>query len=732
MNTYSLFLVFICFLFPLGCEDKCTSDVNCEDGYHCTDRGCEMIDKPVCEAGVMTCDGENTLIRCNAEGTEREVIACGEMETCVSENNEASCQVQVCEPNTMGCEDEGTTFICDSTGTERQVLSCEDGMYCSEGNCRAQICMPSSQSCDGAFVVACDGLGSSQTVMSCIEGCESEVGCGCDSGMCYEQSCQPGSTRCTGNSVQVCEEDGRNYGMPMACGAEEVCVQGSCVSSTCNVGTQICAGDVVLTCNENGTERMEENCSAQDKICVESGDGAACQERVCLPNSQICVPGEEIVLSCDARGAVEMRASCQTGTFCRDGVCVDALCNVEDGLSCIDGDVKRCNERGSEYLLVQECTGEERCRNGACLPLNCEAGSVSCSGETLLTCSADGLTLEQRNCAEESAYCDSMTLACVSQVCAPGGTYCEGNVLMFCDNRGSSSMMEAECLLGCDAGTCVEGCGDGIVQEGEECDGGEGCDETCVFENTAPCVQSELGCPTLDFVMINGGTFEMGSTVNPNEQPVHSVTVSNFEIMRTEVTVTQYKTCVDAGVCTAPRMGTDFNWRRSGRENHPVNGVSWVQMKEFAAWVGARLPSEAEWEYAARSEGQNIIYPWGNTIPTCSYADFRDNGVQCNGVGTSPVCNTSDGNSMQGLCDMAGNVFEWTLDNWHETYNGAPIDGSAWCDSEGCENNRADRVYRGGDWLIGGSSSIRAAYRLPNTPSLQSNRIGARLSRSVR
>ena len=81
---------------------------------------------------------------------------------------------------------------------------------------------------------------------------------------------------------------------------------------------------------------------------------------------------------------------------------------------------------------------------------------------------------------------------------------------------------------------------------------------------------------------------------------------------------------------------------------------------------------------------------------------------------------------------MAGNVFEWTQDNWHDTYNGAPIDGSAWCDREGCENNNANRVYRGGDWFIGGgTSSLRAAFRVHNDPSVQSNRIGARLSRSI-
>ena len=123
MNRYSALWILISLLFSLGCEDGCGSDVDCEDGYRCTALGCEVTDELVCEAGGMTCDGESTLVRCNADGTEREVIACGEMEVCVSSENDASCQARVCEPNALGCEDEGTFFICDKTGTERMLLS---------------------------------------------------------------------------------------------------------------------------------------------------------------------------------------------------------------------------------------------------------------------------------------------------------------------------------------------------------------------------------------------------------------------------------------------------------------------------------------------------------------------------------------------------------------------------------------------------------------------------------
>jgi formylglycine-generating enzyme required for sulfatase activity len=234
-------------------------------------------------------------------------------------------------------------------------------------------------------------------------------------------------------------------------------------------------------------------------------------------------------------------------------------------------------------------------------------------------------------------------------------------------------------------------------------------------------------CPDLDFVALAGGAFSMGGLADrADSQPVHNVNVPDFELMRTEVTVGQYRACVNAGACDEPVTGDDFNWSANAAalENHPINGVSWINAGQFASWVGARLPSESEWEFAAKSRGQNITYPWGDAAPNCERANFSG----CDGddgAGTSRVCSHGAGSSAQGVCDLAGNLYEWLQDERHVDYNGAPGDGSAW----GADaNNGAIRVVRGGYWDFG-ATRMRAAYRAFSGPTNRGYGVGFRLAR---
>jgi formylglycine-generating enzyme required for sulfatase activity len=236
----------------------------------------------------------------------------------------------------------------------------------------------------------------------------------------------------------------------------------------------------------------------------------------------------------------------------------------------------------------------------------------------------------------------------------------------------------------------------------------------------------------IEFILIAGGIFQMGSDEYESEQPIHEVTVPSFEMMRTEVTQAQYKVCFDAGVCPPP--GAEFAnnrwWNLTSELDHPVDTVTWDDAKTFAEFVGARLPSEAEWEYAARSGGQDIMYPWGNDEPDCGRSNQRcGNGIAGSNAATS-VCRYLSGNTTQGLCDMAGNVSEWVEDYYHDNYidppyTGAPNDGSAWIIPQ-----TRKRVARGGAFNDH-PDVARATLRKRHDPSDDSPVRGFRLARDV-
>lgn len=241
----------------------------------------------------------------------------------------------------------------------------------------------------------------------------------------------------------------------------------------------------------------------------------------------------------------------------------------------------------------------------------------------------------------------------------------------------------------------------------------------------------------LKWISLPKGSYKMGSEAgNPEERPVHTVSISAFEVTKSEITVDQYRACVQAGVCEEPQriyqicenpMGfgcTDTcNYGRPGYENHPVNCIPWPQAKAFSDWSGGRLPTEAEWEYLARSGGKDWSYPWGDNHPTCEEVGVGKMDEDCGSRRTTfPVCSKPKGNSRQGVCDLGGNVLEWTEDVWHDNYNGAPSDGSAWAGTS------YRRVVRGGGWTMD-SESVRASYRYNNPQDTAYSRIGFRVVR---
>jgi formylglycine-generating enzyme required for sulfatase activity len=164
--------------------------------------------------------------------------------------------------------------------------------------------------------------------------------------------------------------------------------------------------------------------------------------------------------------------------------------------------------------------------------------------------------------------------------------------------------------------------------------------------------------------------------------------------------------------------------RQLNQARQPVVGVSWEDAQRFAEWTGGRLPTEAEWEYAARA-GTTTRYWWGDEVGK-NNANCAECGSQWDGEQTGP------GGSFQpnafGLHDMLGNVWEWVEDCWHESYKGAPTDGSAWGKQQG--DDCAQRVIRGGSWGHE-PGSVRSANRTGLTPGSRYYGVGFRLAQDI-
>lgn len=165
-----------------------------------------------------------------------------------------------------------------------------------------------------------------------------------------------------------------------------------------------------------------------------------------------------------------------------------------------------------------------------------------------------------------------------------------------------------------------------------------------------------------DMLLVNGGTFTMGLNhprAIPDEKTEHTVSLKSFYLDKTEVTNAEYQKCVSAKVCRRPR---DIDTRRSGfaplsvfrRVNHPVSGVSRRDALAFCKWKNKRLPTEAEFERAARGD-DNRIYTWGDDSPTSEHAVYASKA-------TAPVASKVKGIGPYGHFDLAGNVWEWTAD----------------------------------------------------------------------
>jgi len=424
--------------------------------------------------------------------------------------------------------------------------------------------------------------------------------------------------------------------------------------------------------------------------------------------------------------------TCPTGWVCRwsaaggEDRCFRADVADDDGgagPTCGDGVLE-----GTELCDGDDLGGK------TCASINLGTGALACDVTCQLDTSGCSLTAVCGNGAiEGNETCEGLNLN--GQSCTSIGQGFTGGTL-GCD--------EITCTFdttACTPGGCVDNDGDSY---GAGCSLGEDCDDTAPGI-TGPCQAN--GCP-VGWLLVPAGDFPMGcdsgdlgGTCNADEQPLHMVTLGAYCIEETEVSVAAYRACHSTGACSgAPQTSGDddlCNWETDpgDREGHPVNCISASDAQEYCRdWLGGDLPTEAEWEKAARGVDQRK-YPWGDLPdPVCTHCNFDVNGtgfgVGCASVevgpGTWPVGDlvSGDGDSPYALRDMAGNVWEWMQDFYDPGFYDRCAAGCT--DPVNTDPGTGTRVVRGGGFIQSPAEVFRTVNRLGIDPAVGIPAVGFR------
>jgi formylglycine-generating enzyme required for sulfatase activity len=658
---------------------------------HTCDQGSPKTDNVALGTKCMSnngtvCDGKGACVGCNVDADCKDAL-------------KPHCDASTCVP--AGCSDNvknGNETDVDCGGGA--CGKCADGQLCSvPGDCTSNGC------CSGTCSACCNGVkDATESDLdcggSCAQKCDDGKACAgnadCKSALCQNFTCKPST--CSNNTKDGDETDVDCGGSCQPCDQGKVCGKGGdCASSFCTDG---------VCCNVA--------CGGLCEACVKSRTGLA--DGACNAVSNGTDPDNECAQ--DANGA----ASCKLNGYC-DGnrACAKYAANtVCLAASCAAGTQK----------AASLCDGNGTCNAGASTPCGKYAcGAVACNA----TCATDNDCASGNGCdlGQNPAVCKAKLADGVS--CAAG----------------------SQCVSGqCTAGKCglPPSCAGGL-----DCGGVSCCDAQLVPGGTFPMGRS------------NGGTDAYAGGY-ACEQPEHNATVADFRLDTFEITVGRFRKFVSQYNGTPPAAGAGANpnlggsgwqaawnsnlpasqvalitnikcdgiyqtWTDSaggGHESYPMNCISWFEAFAFCIWDGGRLPTEAEWEYAAAGGSDNRLYPWGSAAPDNAHAVFTcqwdGNSSHCTFADLAPVGSAPAGNGKWGHRDLAGSMWEWNLDWWDQNQNWYSGAGNS-CTNCANLNTASYRVIRGSDWSDG-AADLRAASRGGDEPSFRSNGIGARCLRT--
>ncbi len=651
-----------CVAGPNSCADvktikQCKSDrsgyetVACGDNTVCEDGFCT---KQVCVSAAKSCDG-NAVVTCNARGTGTGAkVPCAVAEICLA----GACQPAACKAGAKKCENK-QVLTCKDDGTSYDVTPCADKQTCDGDKCVAQVCLPNADLCDDTKQVKCNANGTATTLVFDSAAKSSEKST-CLNGACVALACTPASTSCaSASAVATCKGDGSGF-TTANCAPEMGCLNGKCKPKVCVPGESACDGTQISVCNNSGTAlKPTTDCADGNLKCV----AGKCANTICAAGQKQCSGAQ--LQTCAADGLSWKAAPCDDGDGCTTDSCdVKTTSCTATPKNCDDGDV---------------CTEGDACKNG-----NCFVGKAKdCDDKN--ACTVDSCD-KVKGCKNVAAAPDADKDGFTSKAC--GGTDCDDA------NAKVNPGVKEDCATvgvddNCD-GKADEGCVPPVqgafscAKDGDPC-GGIG---KCVKGH---CFQTDAKGYT--WTLVPAGTFWMGCNAaldkdcEDHEKPQHLVGMSAYWIGVYEVTVLQYQACVKGdGNCSppAPQSQPYDNWGKLGKEQHPVNSVTWWQSQAYCKSLGGDLPSEAQWEKAARGgcelyPGKDCAssvpkYPWGNEAPICGkHAVFASETAGCGTESTYAVgTGSAQGTSPYGAYDMVGNVYEWIIDWYDSAFYGKP------------------------------------------------------------